>query len=675
MEYKATICPYCGCGCGIYLVIEDGKIVGVEPWKEHPVNEGKNCIKGKNAYQFLYSPERLTTPLIRGDDGSFREASWDEALELVAAKLKATPPDLCGFIASGKTTNEDGYVLQKFARTVMQTNNIEYCARFCHAATVAGLSSTVGSGVMPSAQEDIAKADCIIMAGVNIKETFPMLARRVMQARKNGARVITIDPRHTITARFLTDLHLCLTPGTDVLIINAMMKVILDEGLANASFIAEKTEGFEELREHLAGFDLEEAVRITGVPLDSIRSAAVAYAQAKNGSILYDEGITQHTTGSDNVKALADLALLTGHFGKPGSGVNSLRGQINGEGTGDMGCMNVNYPGFKKVGEENAKIFKELWGVDNLPTKPGMTYLDLLKKCSTVYIVGSNTALSGPDAGKVQAVLSDCDFLVVQDIYLTETARLAKVVLPTATWVEREGTHTWVDRRVQKIDKLVDAPGDARPDWWIFCRLAEKMGYGRLLPFKGAKEIFEEIRRCVPQYKGITYERLENCTGGIQWPCPSEDHPGTPTMFAKGFPTASGRAHFQPVTYRPPAEGVDESYPYQLTTGRSIFHFHTGTMTRRTPKLTGEISECFVEVNPSDAVRENIRQGDRVAVATRRGSIDVTARVTREVPEGLLFVPFHFADGAANVLTNPALDPVCKIPEFKVCAARLEAKA
>lgn len=653
--------------------MNNGKIIGVEPWKEHPVNEGTNCIKGKNAYQFLYSEDRLKTPLIR-KGGGFRKASWDEALDLIVRRLKVTPPGLFGFIASGKTTNKDSYVLQKFARGVMQTNNIDYCARFCHAPTMAGLLAAGGAGVMQTAQEDIERSDCIIMDGVNLKETFPILARRVLRARRNGAKVIVIDPRNTVTARYLADVHLRLQPGTDVLLLNAMMRIILDEGLENKKFVAEKTEGIDQLRANLSRIDLKEVEPITGVPLDKIREAAVTYAKAGNGCLLYDEGITQHTTGTDNVKALADLALLTGHIGKPGSGVNSLRGQVNGEGTGDMGCLNIFYPGFKKVGEETAEAFKQLWGVDNLPTQPGLTYLDILNKCRTVYIVGANPAMAAPDSNGIRETLRKIDFLIVQHIYLTETAELANVVLPSATWVEREGTQTWVDRRVQKIDKLIDPPGEAEPDWRVLCRLAEKMGYGNLFPFKNASEIFEEIRRCVPQYKGITYERLARKAGGIQWSCPSEDRPGTPTMFLKGFPTASGRAQFQPVTFRPPAEIPDSEHPYQLTTGRTIFHFHTGTMTRRTPKLDREIHGVFVEINPADAEAAAVRHGDRVVVTTRRGSIEASARVTPEVSRGLLFVPFHFADGVANTLTNPALDPGCKIPEFKICAAKLEVK-
>ncbi len=606
-------------------------------------------------------------------NGDFREASWEEALELVADRLKGVAPGSFGAIGSGKTTNEESYVLQKFARVVMGTNNIEYCARFCHSATVAGLLPTVGSGVMQTSQLDIEDADCIIIAGVNVKETFPMVAKRVLRAKGKGAKVIVIDPRRTATARYLGDIHLQLKPGTDAALVNAMMRTILDEGIENGEFIESRTAGIDELRDFLSRMDLEKAEEISGVSLERIREAVTAYAKAERGCILYDEGVTQHTTGGDNVKVLADLALLTGHIGKPGTGVNAMRGQINGEGTGDMGCLNVFYPGFKPVGEETVSFFKKAWGVDNLPAQPGLTYMDILHRCRAVYIVGANPMLAAPDTGSVRKSLENMDFLVVQDIFMTETAQLAHVVLPAASWVEREGIHAWVDRRVQKIDKVIDPPGEARPDWWIICRLAAKMGYEGNFDYRSAGEIFEEIRSCVPQYQGITYERLKQ-TGGIHWPCPSEDHPGTPTMFAEKFNTPDGLGHFQVVEYKPAAELPDDEYPYVLTTGRTIFHYHTGTMTRRTDTLNNEVSRGFVQVNPEDAMKLGINGNAVVTLATRRGSIEADARITEEVPPGLVFVPFHFAESCANALTNPALDPTCKMPEFKVCAVNLEVK-
>jgi formate dehydrogenase alpha subunit len=674
IETVPTICPYCSCGCGINLIVKDGQIIGQEPWKEHPVNEGANCPKGKNAYEFLYSEDRLKTPLIR-KNGQLQEASWDEAIELIASKLKEATPENFGFIASCRNSNEDAYVMQKFTRVVMGTNNIEYCGRLCHSPAAAALIPAMGSGAMQTSQPEIELADCIFLAGVNLRETFPLIARRVLRAKARGAKVIYTDPRKTTTARHLADIHLQLRSGTDAALINAMMSVILAEGLEDKEFIASRTAGFDELRQFLSKIDLKEAEAITGVPAEKIKEAAITYAKAERGCILYDQGMSQHYVGTDNVRNHANLALLCGHAGKPGSGINSMRGQINGEGSGDMGCLCVFYPGFKRVGEDSAKVFEEAWGVANLPTKPGLTYIDLLYKCPYLYVVGGDPMMVIPDTNNVKRALEQASLLVVQDIFPTEISKLAHVVLPAASWVEREATHTWIDRRVQRIEKLVDPPGQALPDWQIICQLAAKMGYKDKFNFASSGEIFEEIRRCVPQYKGISYDRLKQTVGGIHWPCPSEEHPGTPSMFLEKFNTPDGLGHFQAVEHKPPAEVPDEEYPYFLTTGRSLFHYHTGAMTRRTPKLLAEIPRGFVEVNPEDASKAGVKDKDVVTLTTRRGSIEAEAKVTDEVPSGLLFVPFHFANACANVLTISALDPSAKCAETKVCAVKMEVKA
>ena len=673
IKYIPTICPYCSCGCGIYLVVKDGRIIGQEPWKEHPINEGANCPKGKNAYDYIYSKDRLKMPLVR-KNGGLKESSWEEALDLVSSKLKQASPEDFGFIASCRNSNEDAYVMQKFARVVMGTNNVEYCGRLCHSPAAAALIPAMGSGAMQTSQPEIELADCVFLAGVNIKETFPLIARRVLRAKDKGAKVIYTDPRKTATARHLADIHLQLRSGTDVALINAMMHIILSEGLEDKEFIASRTAGFDGLRDFLSKVDLKQAEEITGVPLEKIKEAAITYAKAERGCILYDQGMSQHYVGTDNVRTHANLALLCGHAGKPGSGVNSMRGQINGEGTGDMGCLCVFYPGFKRVNEETAKFFEDAWGVENLPTKPGITYIDMLYKCPYLYVVGGDPMMAVPDVNNVKKSLEKASFLVVQDIFPTETSRLAHVVLPAATWVEREATHTWIDRRVQKVNKVVNAPGEAKPDWWIICQLAEKMGYGDKFKFTSSAEIFDEIRNCVPQYKGITYERLEKTIGGIHWPCPSEEHPGTPTMFLQKFNTTDGLGHFQAIEYKPPAEVPDDQYPYVLTTGRSIFHYHTGSMTRRTPKLLDEVPRGFVEVNPDDASRAGVKSKDVVTLETRRGSIEAEVKVTDEVQPGLLFVPFHFPDSCANVLTISALDPSAKCAETKVCAVKMKVK-
>jgi formate dehydrogenase alpha subunit len=667
LHYEPTICPYCTSGCGIYLVLKDGEIVGEEPRKNYPLNEGKNCIKGNNAYKFLSHPDRLKTPLIQG-----RASSWDEAISLIAERFKGVSPEGFGVLGSGKTSNEESYLLQKFTRVVMHTNNVEYCARFCHSATVAGLGPTLGSGVMQTSQLDLDQADCILVAGVNLSENFSGIARRIKRAREKGTKVIVMDPRITMTVKSLADMHLQLRPGTDAAALNAMIKIILDEGLQNDEFISTRTVGFEQLKTSVEDLDLEECEKITGVTLKQMRQAALSYAKAHRGCILFDEGITQHISGSDNIKLLADLALLTGHIGKPGTGANPMRGQISGEGSGDMGCVNVFYPGFKLVSPEAAEQFQELWGVEALPSKPGKSYMDIINTCKAVYVVGVNPMISAPDSSSVRKALEGLDFLVVQDIFMTETAELADVVLPAAAWVEREGTHTGVDRRVEKINRIVDPPGEAKPDWWIITKLAHEMGHSREFCYTSAGEIFEEIRRCVPQYAGITYERLDQTVGGIHWPCPSEEHPGTPTMFAERFNTPDGKGHFVPAEFKPPAELPDEQYPYVLTTGRVIFHYHTASMTKRTDSLASELAEGFVQINPSDAAELEIKDGERVVVRSRRGKIEVRARVSGDIPSGVAFVPFHFAGTRANALTNPAFDPACKMPEFKVCAIDIE---
>ncbi len=673
IEYKETVCPYCSCGCGIYLVIEDGKIIGQEPQTEHPINEGGNCPKGRNAYPFLYAEDRLTTPLIR-KKGELVKATWDEALDLISSKLKKAQPNEFGLLASGKNTNEDAYVQQKFTRLVMGTNNVEYCGRLCHSSTAAGLGPVVGSGVMPISQIDIEKTDCIFLVGVNLKETFPLMAKRAMRAKKKGAKIIVMDPRKTITARELGDVHLQLEAGTDILVINSLMKIILEEELEDKEFIESRTTGIEALREHIGSLDLQEMSQISGVPVKTLDKAARLLAKSKTCCTIYNQGLNQHTTGADGIKALATLALIIGQYGRPGTGLCPTRGQINGEGTGDMGCLNVFYPGFQKVGTpaEPQKKFAEHWGVESLPAEPGLPYTKMIQQTKYMWIIGTNPMMAAPDVDKVRESLEAKELLIVQDIYPTETAVLADVVLPVSTWVEREGTHAYVDRRVQKINQLLQPPGEAKPDWWIICQVAERMGFKDKFDFSSSKEIFEEIRRVVPPYKGITYERLEQTLGGIQWPCPSEDHPGTPTFFTQKFNTPDGLGHLQVVDYKPPAELPDKEYPFILSTGRSIFHYHTGTMSRRTPKLDAEVPINYCQVNPKDAIAKNIREGTKVSLSTRRGTIEAKAQITDDVPEGFVFLPFHFSESCANKITNPVLDPACGMPEYKVCAVNLE---
>lgn len=670
LKYVPTVCPYCSCGCGMYLMVKNGEIVGREPWKEHPVNEGKNCIKGSNAYKCLYSKDRLKKPLIRKNDG-LEEATWNNALELAAEKIKHCRQGFIGFINSGKMMNEDLYVMQKLARVVLKTNNIDNCSRFCHSTTVPALISTVGSGVMVSSTLSIEEADCIIIAGANTLETYPLLSRRIYKAKNKGALIIAVDPRITVTMQNLANMHLQINPGADTALINGIMKIIVEEDLQNNEFIKNRTMEFEELKKYLLSLDINEIEKITGIKVKNIREVALDYAKAKIGCILYCSGIAQHANGIESIKALSDLALLTGNYGKPGSGVNPLRGHSNGEGFGDMGPIPVFYPGFKRVNKESAEFFEKIWDVKDLPAEPGMTYMDMLEKCKILYTAGANPMVSAPDSNKVRGALEKLEFLIVQDIFRTETTEMADIVLPAAAWTEREGTITGVDRRVQKINKATPPIGEAKPDWIIFCELAAKMGFKEKFNYKSSQDIFEEIRRCVPQYAGITYNRLGK-SGGIQWPCPSENHPGTPIMFTEKFATPDGRGHFQIAEYKPALELPDKEYPYIFISGRVMFHFHTGTMTRRTDKLANETPEGFIEINPKDATKLAISDGNKITLKSRRGEIKITAKVVDRVHQGVVFAPYHFSECSANSLTGPTAGPPSQMPEFKFCAVRIE---
>jgi formate dehydrogenase major subunit len=467
-------------------------------------------------------------------------------------------------------------------------------------------------------------------------------------------------------------MHLQLKPGTDIALVNAMMKAILDEGLQDRDFVATRTSGIEALEAHLAAAELDVLSERAGLPVDAIRKAARTYAQAERGCILYNAGIAQHTTGIGNIRALADLAMLTGNYGRPGTGVNPLRGHMNGEGFGDMGPLAVFYPGFARVNADSAARFERHWGVSNLPAEPGMSYMDMMERCDVLYVIGANPMASAPDTGRVAELLARKSFLVVQDIFMTETAKQADVILPVAAWAEREGTVTQVDRRVQRVAKAVDPPGEAWPDWRVFCALAEMLDAPGDFCFGSAEEIFEEIRGVVPQYAGITYQRLARA-GGIQWPCPAEDHPGTATMFEERFATPDGLGHFQVVACEAPAERTDEAYPYVLTNGRLIFHFHSGTMSRRTKRLHDEVPGGYVELNAQDARQEGIADGDAVRVTSRRGEVRTRAKVTEDIRRGVLFMPWHFWESGPNVLTGPCAGPPSKMPAFKFCAARIEA--
>ncbi len=680
LEKTETVCPYCGCGCIIEINSRDGAIVKITAPVGKGANNGSLCVKGRFGYEFAGSPDRLKRPLIRtspkGAAPEFREASWDEAISLAAEKFSAArdnAPDSFAVLSSARCTNEENYVVQKFARAGIGTNNVDHCARLCHASTVTGLMMAFGSGAMTNTIADLENAEIIFVIGSNTTESHPIIGLRIKKAVVElGAKLILCDPRKIELAEYAS-VWMRHRPGTDVALLNGLMNVIAGHGNErHAAFIRERTENYEEFRESIRNFSPEAASIITGVPVETIHEAGEMLACSDASCFVYSMGITQHTTGVDNVLSVANLAMLTGNIGRTGTGVYPLRGQNNVQGACDMGALPDVFPGYKAVADEGARAkFEDAWGV-NLPAKPGLTVTEIIDAAGrgsikTLYIIGENPALSDPDANHVRDALTSVDFLVVQDIFLTETACLADVVLPAFSWAEKDGTFTNTERRVQLVRRALPAPGEAKADWEIVRLIAEEMGISGF-GFNSAREIFTEMASLTPQYAGMSHERLEE-TGGICWPCPSPGHPGTPILHTGKFTRGPGRFHA--VKFRPPVENPDMEYPFLLTTGRILQHYHTGTMTRRVGGLVHVVPEAFVELNPGDAERLDAGEGDFLVVASRRGEIKIKARITERVARGEVFIPFHFAEASANVLTAANVDPLAKIPEFKVSAVKI----
>ncbi len=544
---------------------------------------------------------------------------------------------------------------------------------------MAGLVTAFGSGAMTNSVPEFEETDCFLITGSNTTEAHPLISTRIMRAQKKGAKVIVVDPRDVQIAR-LADLHLRQRPGTDVAWLNGMMHVIIEEGLYDQEFVQDRTEGFEELKSAVADYTPARVQEITGIPAQDLEAAARLYAGAERGAILYAMGITQHTTGVDNVVSCANLAMLTGNVGKPGTGVNPLRGQNNVQGACDLGGLPNVYSGYQAVTVEAVRDkFKEAWGHAPAP-RVGLTVTEMVDAAhhgdlKVLYVLGENPMISDPDLNHVRVALESCEFLVVQDIFPTETAQLADVILPGTTFVERDGTFTGTDRRIQLVRQAIEPLGDSRPDWAIIADLARRMADpGNDAPFarweySSPAEIMDEIAALTPIYGGASYERLEK-EGYLQWPVPTADHPGTPYLHKDRF--SRGLGHFTPVEFKEPAEAPDEEYPFTLTTGRIMFHYHTGSLTRRSEKLDQEVPGGYVEISPEDADRLGLGKSEQIRVVSRRGEIETKAWITRRVPPGTVFIPFHFAEAAANLLTNPALDPIAKIPEYKVAAVRIE---
>ena len=679
IRYLSTTCPYCGTGCGFNLVVRDGKVFDVAHWQRAPVNGGKLCPKGRYAHEFINSPDRLTKPLIK-KEGRFVEAAWDEAYDLITEQFRSCKPDEMACLSSARASNEENYLMQKFARVALKTPHIDHCARLCHASTVAGLAASFGSGAMTNSIQDISESKCVFVLGSNTFEQHPLIARSIIRARQGGAKVIVADPRYTPTAQ-QADLYMPFVSGTDVAILNGLMQEIIRNGWEDKKFIAQRTKDYEKLKEVVMKetYSLENVSKISGIPVESLRTAAEWIAGAEVATLIYSMGITQHTTGVDNVKSTANLMMLTGNLGKPGGGVNPLRGQNNVQGACDMGCLPNVFSGYQKVTDEKArKKMMEAWGVDDIAeARVGYTVTEMMNvltdnpgEIRAMYIMGENPMLSDPDIQHVEEGLRNLEFLVVQDIFLTETAEFADVVLPAACYAEKDGTQTNTERRVQRWRKAQDPPGEAKPDWQIICELGARMGYAEQFAYESPEEVFNEVAAVTPSYHGISYSRLD--PDGLHWPCPTAEHPGTPILHREKFAMPDGLGVFSPIEWKPPAEVPDAEYPFVLTTGRVIWQWHTGTMTRRSWSLEKEAPIGWIEINTEDAKELGIKDQEVVRASTRRGSIDIPARVTPEIVKGVMFIPFHYREHPANRLTHNALDPIARIPEFKACAVKVE---
>ena len=672
-----TTCPHCATGCQYYLVVKDGKIVDTEA-AEGPSNKGLLCVKGRSgSFDFVHSPERLTHPLIKNKEtGEFEQASWEEAPDLVASKFleikkKYGPDSLAGFACS-RSPNEDIYMMQKLVRCAFETNNVDNCARVCHSASVAGLSMTLGSGAMTNPIADITqKPDVIMLVGSNPEEAHPVVGMQIRQAVQRGCKIIVVDPRDIDLAKH-ADVHLKLRPGTNVAFANGMMHVIIEEGLQDMKFIEERTEGYEKIKEIVKDYTPEKVGEICHIDPDDLRKAARMYAKADKAPIIYCLGVTEHSTGTEGVMSMSNMALLVGKLGREGCGVNPLRGQNNVQGACDMGALPGDFPGYQKVANPDVIAkFEKAWG-KKLNPNPGLHATDVWPaairgEMKGLYIFGEDPIVTDPDTAHIIKALESLDFVVMNELFMTETAQYADVILPGVSYAEKEGTFTNTERRVQRVRKAVTIPGEARLDTDIFIDIMNRMGYPQ--PHLTAAQIMDEIASVTPSFGGISHARLD-AGETLQWPCPSKDHPGTPILHVGKF--TRGLGWFYPAEYVPSAELPDEDYPIILMTGRILYHYTTRAMTGKTPGLMEIEGKSFIEMNYKDADAIGVKTGDKVKISSRRGQIVSTARVGRKVSQGETWMPFHFPDGNANWLTNAALDKYARIPEYKVCAVKIE---
>ena len=671
-----TTCPYCGCGCQQLLHVKDGRIIKVSGVEDGLPNQGRLCVKGRFGYDFIYSDERLKTPLIR-ENGGFREASWDQALRLVATRFKEIiakhGPDALAGVSCSRSINEDSYQMQKLFRSVFGTNNIDNCARTCHAPSVSGLAMSFGSGAMTNSITEFAKAKMIFVIGSNMTEAHPIAATYVKNAARTGAVLIVADPRRTELSDHAA-LYLPIKVGSDIAFLNGLMNVLITEDLYDRNYVDSCCTGFEELKSKVLEYPPERVAELSGIPADTIRETARKMAATRPGMLAYTLGITEHTCGVHNVISTANLQMMLGNVGFECSGVNALRGQNNVQGACDMGALPNVFPGYQKVDDPKAQAkFRAAWGVDSLPDKPGLMMPDMIEglrdgKIKGFYIFGENLANSEPDIAHVEKCLAAAEFLVCQDNFQTETTRFAHVILPAAAWSENDGTFVNCERRVSMVRKASEPPGVAMPNWWIFKEIARRMGHE--WASSSAGELWDnEISRLAPILAGIKYARLEG--DGLQWPVPDENHCGTPVMHQNGRFTR-GRGRFIPVDWTPPAEVPDQDYPFVLSTGRRLYHYHTRTQTGRAVGLNDLMGEETLDISPTDARRLAIANGEKVRVKSRRGAVNIKARITDRINPGMVWMSFHFRKTCANWLTNPVFDPICKTAEYKACAVAVE---
>ncbi|MES0383493.1 MAG: formate dehydrogenase subunit alpha [Hyphomicrobium sp.] len=687
-----SVCPYCGVGCQISYQIKDEKIAFVQGRNGYS-NENRLCVKGRFGFDYVTNPQRLMKPLIRkpglpkgvdvdpsNPSTHFREASWEEALDVAAAGLARISDEhggqaIAGF-GSAKCSNEEAYLFQKLIRTRFRTNNVDHCTRLCHASSVAALIEGVGSGAVTATFNEVEHADAIIIIGANPTENHPVAATYFKQAAKRGAKLIVIDPRGQ-SLRDYASYTLQFKPASDVSLLNAIMHVIVAERLYDEQYLQAYTEDFEQLKEHLSTYTPESMAETTGINAETIREVARTFGRAERAMIFWGMGISQHVHGTDNSRCLIALAMICGQVGRSGTGLHPLRGQNNVQGASDAGLIPMFYPDYVDVSSEPVYTkFEDLWKTP-LSHKPGLTVVEIIHAANKgeingMYIQGENPAMSDPDLDHARAGIAKLEHLVVQDIFLTETAMMADVILPASAWPEKTGTVTNTNRQIQMGRKAIKLPGDTRDDLWIIIELAKRLGMD--WTYSGPADVFAEMKLAMPSLDNITWDRLEQ-ESSVIYPCPSPDHPGEPIVFGDGFPTESGRAKLVPATATLPAEVPDDEYPLVLMTGRQLEHWHTGAMTRRADVLDALEPGPTASLHPRTLARYGVKPGEQIRVTTRRGTIELVARADRTVTEGAVFIPFAYVEAAANVLTNPQLDPIGKIPEFKYCAVRIERAA